>query len=556
MKLKILLILFFITFPIVAQVGIGTITPHNGAVLDVSASDKSLLITRVANTAAITNPTNGMIIYDIAQACVKVYQNGAWSDCITNNGGGGLNSLNCAGANVTGSIYQGIPVTNVSAIISYTGGNGGIYNGQTVNSTGVLGLTAVCGNGSFASGNGALIFTITGTATSFGVASFAITIGGQTCTLNITILQAPVITGLNCAGATHNGALTVNQPASGVSTIINYTGGNGGSYAGQTINSSGITGLTATLAPGTLATGAGSLTFIITGTPTSSGTASFSFTIGGQSCTFTRNTGGIIASLNCAGATHTGTLIQGTAASGVSSTISYTGGNGGNYAGQTISSTGVTGLTATLTAGTFATGAGSVIFTITGTPASTGTASFVITLGGQICTFTRTVTNVSYASLSLCSAGSISCLNTADCPSLGAAGAGSYYLGGISTPNTTIPGTSTYNDMIGIHIAQQAEGLYIPYSGISVGVHPVKVWVATAWQNGAGSPGTARFSISTTGGCTFNSSQSSSYFTPPSDWTEVTINVNFTSSSGNLYFVGSAEGTGYCYAHIVNLRIY
>jgi formylglycine-generating enzyme required for sulfatase activity len=106
-------------------------------------------------------------------------------------------------------------------------------------------------------------------------------------------------------------------------------------------------------------------------------------------------TGGIcpgsITTFNCAGATNQGTLIAGTAASGVSSTIAYTGGNGGAYSAQSIASTGVTGLTATLTAGTLASGAGSITYTITGTPSASGTASFALSLGGQSCALSLTV---------------------------------------------------------------------------------------------------------------------------------------------------------------------
>jgi uncharacterized protein (TIGR02145 family) len=100
---------------------------------------------------------------------------------------------------------------------------------------------------------------------------------------------------------------------------------------------------------------------------------------------------GSIASLDCAGATHNGTLDSGTVASGVSSVISYTGGNGKAHIGQSVASTGVTGLTATLAAGSFATGAGTLTYTITGTPADSGTASFAINIGGQTCTLTRTI---------------------------------------------------------------------------------------------------------------------------------------------------------------------
>ena len=100
---------------------------------------------------------------------------------------------------------------------------------------------------------------------------------------------------------------------------------------------------------------------------------------------------GSIATLDCTGATTTGTLTSGTNASGVSSSVPYTGGNGGSYTAQTVTSTTVTGLTATLAAGNFATGAGSLTYTITGTPSGGGTASFAINIGGRSCTLNVTV---------------------------------------------------------------------------------------------------------------------------------------------------------------------
>ncbi len=99
------------------------------------------------------------------------------------------------------------------------------------------------------------------------------------------------LTTLNCVGATTIGTLTNGTAASGVSTAISYTGGNAGTYGAQTITSTGVVGLTANLSAGTLANGSGSLTYTITGTPTSSGTASFAISLGGQICTFTINVG-------------------------------------------------------------------------------------------------------------------------------------------------------------------------------------------------------------------------------------------------------------------------
>ncbi|MFN8356670.1 MAG: DUF3500 domain-containing protein [Spirosomataceae bacterium] len=102
-------------------------------------------------------------------------------------------------------------------------------------------------------------------------------------------------------------------------------------------------------------------------------------------------TSAIITALNCASTTFSANATAGTAYTGTA-TVPYTGGNGAAYStGSAVSSTGVTGLTATLSAGTLASGAGSAIFAITGTPASSGTASFAITLGGQSCTLSMTV---------------------------------------------------------------------------------------------------------------------------------------------------------------------
>ncbi|MEY5049805.1 MAG: hypothetical protein RLZZ175_3164 [Bacteroidota bacterium] len=96
------------------------------------------------------------------------------------------------------------------------------------------------------------------------------------------------ITALTCGSATNNGTLTENAAASGASSDVPYTGGNGGTHSGQTVTSTGVTGLTATLSAGSLASGSGSLTYNITGTPASSGTATFALSIGGQTCSLTR----------------------------------------------------------------------------------------------------------------------------------------------------------------------------------------------------------------------------------------------------------------------------
>jgi hypothetical protein len=198
-----------------------------------------------------------------------------------------ISALNCGTASNTGTLLSGVVANSVSSSVPYTGGNGGTHNGQIINSTGVTGLTATLAAGNFAVGAGNLTYIITGTPSSIGTAGFALNIGGQNCTLTRTVLALGTITALNCGTATNTGTLTSGTAASGVSSSVSYIGGNGGTHNGQTVNSSGVTGLTATLTAGVFASGAGSLTYTITGSPSTSGTASFAINIGGQICYLT-----------------------------------------------------------------------------------------------------------------------------------------------------------------------------------------------------------------------------------------------------------------------------
>ena len=121
--------------------------------------------------------------------------------------------------------------------------------------------------------------------------------------------QKANIGSLNCAGATNNGTLRQGVASSGVTSVIPYTGGNGGNYAAQSVISTGVLGLTATLPAGNIAgsnfnpLGIGSFTYTITGTPASVGIASFEINIAGKSCILNRNVVNSTAPASC-GATN------------------------------------------------------------------------------------------------------------------------------------------------------------------------------------------------------------------------------------------------------------
>ena len=198
---------------------------------------------------------------------------------------GAISSLDCSGVVQSGNLISGKSVSGTEFTIPYDGGNGGSHDGQTVNSTDITGLTAVLAPGSFTSGTGSINYTIQGVPSGSGAASFAILIGGKSCTLGLAVAPAS-IGSLNCANAVGSGTITEGTPATNVRIKIPYTGGNGGAYSGQVISSMGVSGLTATLSSGNFVTGSDSLVFTIGGTPSSAGTASFSIGIGGQNCAF------------------------------------------------------------------------------------------------------------------------------------------------------------------------------------------------------------------------------------------------------------------------------
>ncbi|MFM7155258.1 MAG: hypothetical protein ACKOZV_14155, partial [Bacteroidota bacterium] len=261
-----------------AQVTVGGTTPDPSAVVDIQSTDKGFLWPRLTTSErnAISSPATGLIIFNTNTLCIEINQGTPavpqWEQvqCRT----GIISSLNCAGASVTGSTIN----------IPYTGGNGGVYESKSAASTGITGLSATLPAGNYADGAGSLSWLVSGVPSGLGTANFSLSSGGFNCGVPFTVV-AGSISALDCAGATITGTLTSGQAASGVSASVPYTDGNGGFHSGQTVSSTGVTGLTATLSAGNFASGAGNLSYAITGTPASGGTASFALNIGGQTCT-------------------------------------------------------------------------------------------------------------------------------------------------------------------------------------------------------------------------------------------------------------------------------
>jgi uncharacterized protein (TIGR02145 family) len=177
-----------------AQTVIGGTNGNASAVLELRSNDRGLLLPRLtsAERSAIVSPAEGLVIYNTTEGCVEINLGSSaspdWNCLLAITGRVG--SLDCEAATQTGTLTAGVAASDVSTDISYTGGNGSFYKGQTVSSTGVMGLMATLAAGTLASGSGSLTYTITGTPSGSGTASFAMSLGGQSCTLSRTVSAA------------------------------------------------------------------------------------------------------------------------------------------------------------------------------------------------------------------------------------------------------------------------------------------------------------------------------------------------------------------------------
>ena len=143
--------LFFLVFVTnsFAQVGIGTTTPDASSALDVAATNKGLLVPRVAltsstDTATIASPATSLLVYNSATAGTSpntvspgyYYFNGTQWERLTNGGANSVGAFTTAtanGATITGGILQLAP-----ASVDY----GGIVNTDTQTFSGTKTFTS------------------------------------------------------------------------------------------------------------------------------------------------------------------------------------------------------------------------------------------------------------------------------------------------------------------------------------------------------------------------------------------------------------------------------
>lgn len=130
---------------------------------------------------------------------------------------------------------------------------------------------------------GLLVYNL-GTHADFTYEGYVFWGGAEWRSVDNSSLREGTIGSITCNGVSLTPSIYESgTPYEGV-MIVPYTGGNGGTYSAQTVGP--VNGLTATLAAGNFAVGAGNLSYTITGTPTvtTPDITTFSLNIGGQTC--------------------------------------------------------------------------------------------------------------------------------------------------------------------------------------------------------------------------------------------------------------------------------
>jgi hypothetical protein len=342
-----------------AQVGIGTTTPASSAILDLTTTNKALLLTRVANTAAIATPSNGMMIYDLSSNCTKIYQNDAWSGCLvaTSNSTvadncdiNGFEGAYAIGFAMTAANKFTVTVTNNSfttASLSFAIGDlvlSGV-TGLTVSAVSPATATLIAGQSQL------VTYTLTGTPTTIGDLTGTWTKSSLSCdrtkevtgisglvnsnyctnaTVNGTYISAVAFTAANTFAVTLTNTTGVAITGMPAPTIANLTR----SFSGTgTINVASVSPSAAF----NLAIGASqTITYTLSGTPTSTGVLSLDWAYGDLTCAKTKNVelgnatfgSDLAAYVFSANDTSIPINVQGTMATGTTGNMAYTAGLG------------------------------------------------------------------------------------------------------------------------------------------------------------------------------------------------------------------------------------
>jgi type VI protein secretion system component Hcp len=131
-------IIFFLCFSMTTillsaqNVGIGTSTPNNNAILDLVSSNKALLLPRIADTSVVTAPAAGMVVYNQQSNSPNFHDGARWNNLnpASVNSLYGSMTYTVTGSATGGITYEtaalaGIDFNNYSFAPIVTSGGGG-----------------------------------------------------------------------------------------------------------------------------------------------------------------------------------------------------------------------------------------------------------------------------------------------------------------------------------------------------------------------------------------------------------------------------------------------
>ncbi|CAD7811875.1 hypothetical protein CHRY9390_02430 [Chryseobacterium aquaeductus] len=219
-------------------VGIGTASPNASALIDLTATNKGMLIPRVALTGptdqvTIVSPATGLMVYNTGAAALTykgfVFWNGTeWrqmDNSTTVNPV--ITGLNCTSAYVAPAAFtSGVPYTGILTVY-YSNGNGGSYPGGTTFTQN--GLTFTLDQGTLNKGNGYITYSVTGTPdfTSPSTVTVPLSFLGFSCNATIGLNTTPFVIGeirsaritVNAASFTTNGGSRNNMTGKSIGNI-------------------------------------------------------------------------------------------------------------------------------------------------------------------------------------------------------------------------------------------------------------------------------------------------------------------------------------------------
>lgn len=187
----------------------------------------------------------------------------------------------------SGSVGIGTVTPDASAILDITATNKGLLGPRVA-------LNSITDETTIPSPADGLLVYNTG-AGALDFVGYVFWNGSEWRALNNGSLAPGTIGAITCNGVTLTPSIYKAGEYFEGTMIVPYTGGNGGVYGAQTLGP--INGLTATLAAGNFAAGAGNLAYTITGTPTvtTPTITEFPLVIGGETCTASIGAGDGIA---------------------------------------------------------------------------------------------------------------------------------------------------------------------------------------------------------------------------------------------------------------------